>query len=437
MTRINLGYDYGTVATLSYRTNIVVDGGGSEQRNPEWSQPLLKFRVAERVVNRAELDYLLALHEAAKGSLYGFEYRDWSDYYVDQLIAVGDGNRTQFQLVKTYTVAGYSVRRPITKPCINPGDRFDVYVGNAQVFNFEVHPQTGIITFTNPPVGDIWVDCEFDVPVRFADDDFEFRFEAIDSNAGEKLFTLSAFDLLEIRDVDRSPIEPIPQALPLTINLGVDLRTAGGAEYETTINTTGAGFEQRVANWDNPRGKYNIGDRTLSRLELDYFISFFRVARGAAVSFYFKDWQTEEEISVRFGEDGLSYRFDAMERESGKVIYNLGGTTLVKTTAKTSYNQYFSRTFDGSQLTTFNFTINAPAPVVAWGDAQIYLVAGNWDDCGTIGSYSPPCVPGEITLYAGEPISIGTGLSVSGSVQNLIAGSCGVEFSLLWVSLAI
>ena len=58
--------------------------------------------------------------------LYGFRWKDWSDYKsclpsqalaaTDQVLGVGDGSRTAFQLVKAYASGAQTYVRPIVKP---------------------------------------------------------------------------------------------------------------------------------------------------------------------------------------------------------------------------------------------------------------------------------------------------------------------------------
>ena len=74
------------------------------------------------------------------------------------------------------------------------------------------------------------------------------------------------------------------------LNLGFDFGTVGGASFSTTVLTTGGGYEQRNSNWDEPRGRWQIGDRLYDREQLDYIIRFHRAHRGKAVGFRFRDW---------------------------------------------------------------------------------------------------------------------------------------------------
>ncbi len=86
-------------------------------------------RVANRVLSRGEwqIGYglrtagdwkpVLALHYAQRGSLYGFTFRDWSDYCVtDGSIGTGDGANKVFPLVKVYDVGVRQYVRAITLP---------------------------------------------------------------------------------------------------------------------------------------------------------------------------------------------------------------------------------------------------------------------------------------------------------------------------------
>jgi uncharacterized protein (TIGR02217 family) len=125
---------------------------------------------------------LIAFFEARRGQLYGFRWKDWSDFkscapsgrpgFGDQQIAVADGLTRAFQLTKTYASGGHGYVRPIAKPVEGT-----VLVGistDEQVLgvDFELELDLGILRFAEPPdAGEvITAGFEFDVPVRFDTD---------------------------------------------------------------------------------------------------------------------------------------------------------------------------------------------------------------------------------------------------------------------------
>jgi uncharacterized protein (TIGR02217 family) len=429
---LQLGINYGTITTLTYNTNILVNGSGCEQRNANWSQPLLKFEIGDRTVSKSELEYLNQFHQLRQGSYRGFRLRDWSDY-LGRLQPAIQKQPGIYQLVKIYSVGTYNVLRPIHKPVAGT---VRVYVdGDEWVVGWTINTTTGIITFTQAIANNaiVTADFEFDIPVRFEQDNLDFRLEAHIRNRPEKIFSLQRLTLVEIRSTDLI-VNSVAQKLNHTIDLGIDLRTVGGQRFNTTIVLTGAGFEARSPNWSIPRGDYNIGDRTLSKSHLSYLISLFRVAHGAASGFSYFDRAKDENVPVRFGSDSISVRFDAIDQNTGEVIFNLAGLNLTRLQQPTSITQTIELTFDPDAITTHNFTITAPDEVLAWGDAEIYLDIGDWDDCGSIGSYIASCVVGQTqSIVCDPPLLIGTGLSVSGTVENLGAGGCFVMLSLIWI----
>ncbi|MBD2694436.1 DUF2460 domain-containing protein [Anabaena catenula] len=195
-TRLNLGFDFGTVGGASFSTTVLTTGGGYEQRNSNWDEPRGRWQIGDRLYNREELDYIIRFHRAHRGKAVGFRFRDWANYQAEnELIGVGDGVTTQFQLKKTYTVGSQSTVQTIKKPVV--GSVYLTVAGEPIVSGFSVDYTTGLCTFTAPPTGNINATFDFDIPVRFEQDLFDHRYDA--GTQEEVLFYVSTLAVLEIK----------------------------------------------------------------------------------------------------------------------------------------------------------------------------------------------------------------------------------------------
>src|SRR5690606_4769123 len=85
---------------------------GHEKRNSDWADARLQFDAGPGVRSEAELRTLIAFFRARRGAAKAFRFTDPYDHSshdmvgsptaLDQLIGTGDGEKTRFQLVKTY-----------------------------------------------------------------------------------------------------------------------------------------------------------------------------------------------------------------------------------------------------------------------------------------------------------------------------------------------
>ena len=197
-TRLDLGYDFGTVGGPEFSTTIIILGSGHEQRNSNWSEARSKWQIGDRIYTRSELNYLLNFFRAVRGAAIGFRFKDWSDYQgTNELIGVGNGVLTQFQMKKTYVINDQSSIRNIKKPVT--GKTTISVAGTPVISGWSVDTTTGIITFTSPPTGNITASFEFDVPGRFEQDKFDHRFDAADPSTGEALFYISTLSVVEVK----------------------------------------------------------------------------------------------------------------------------------------------------------------------------------------------------------------------------------------------
>lgn len=328
-SRLDLGINYGATFGPRFNTAIATQANGEESRRPLWSEPLIYAQLGEKVVNAEELEYLLDFHATVQGAYSGFRLRDWSDFYAEgQSLLAGPTNT--YQLIKTYTVGAYSVVRPITKPV---ADTVKLYAnGVEQLADWTIDTTTGVIT--TAIAGTLTVDFEFDVPVRFEQDQIGFRFEA---GTSQRLFRLAPLNCTEIRLLPtvQPTLTAIPSEVAATISLGYDHRTTGGPQFNTLIATTASEFEDRIPLWATSLGSWEIGDRTLNREQLDYFLAWFRICRGQAIPFFFYDWQLAATKRVRFSEDRISVQFLAYRDHDQETIFSLGGIGLKETAIAT------------------------------------------------------------------------------------------------------
>ncbi|WP_028714366.1 DUF2460 domain-containing protein [Paracoccus sp. J55] len=184
-------------------TQVVELASGDEERNTAWANSRRVYDVSYGIRNADQLAMVVAFFEARRGRLYGFRFRDWSDYKsclpmqishpADQHLGVGDGTRTQFQLRKSYPSGDEIWWRTITKPV---ADTVRVAVNGAeQPSGWSVDTTTGIVTFDTAPGAGAIVRAgyQFDVPVRFDTDQLDMVLDI------ERLGSIPSIPLIEVR----------------------------------------------------------------------------------------------------------------------------------------------------------------------------------------------------------------------------------------------
>ena len=193
--RFPASLSFGSVGGPERRTDVVQMANGFEERNTPWAHSRRRYDAGFGMRSLDDVETLIAFFEARQGQMFGFRWKDWSDYKSarasqeialdDQPIGTGNGAQTEFQLAKTYASGAFTYVRPITKPVES-----SVVIGVdgvAQTIgtDLEVSTSTGLITFVNPPVADAEVTAgfEFDVPVRF--DTEQIQTSVASFNAGD------------------------------------------------------------------------------------------------------------------------------------------------------------------------------------------------------------------------------------------------------------
>ena len=185
------------------RTQIVTLGSGHEERNASWSASRRRYDISYGIRRADDLARVVAFFEARLGPLYGFRFKDWSDYKSclpsqvpgpgDQEIGTGDNTTRSFPLVKQYASGPHRWVRPIPKPVA--GSVRLALGGIEQQSGWSLDATTGRITFATAPGPDLSITAgfEFDVPVRFDTDRLDVTLDI------ETLGSIPQIPLIELR----------------------------------------------------------------------------------------------------------------------------------------------------------------------------------------------------------------------------------------------
>lgn len=193
--RFPANLSFGSVGGPERRTEIVTLANGFEERNSPWADSRRRYDAGVGMRSLDDIETLTSFFEARHGQLFGFRWKDWTDYkscapsktlaHDDQVIGTGDGLTTSFQLSKTYRSGLEEYRRQISKPVsgtILAGVANDVLI---ETVHFELDAATGVITFVDAPDEGVEITAgfEFDVPIRFDADRIEMSLASF--SAGE------------------------------------------------------------------------------------------------------------------------------------------------------------------------------------------------------------------------------------------------------------
>jgi len=170
---------FGSVGGPERRTEIVTLSNGFEERNTPWAHSRRRYDAGMGMRSLDDLEALIAFFEARRGRLFGFRWKDWTDFKScipsaevgseDQELGVGNGVQTEFDLIKRYLSGAEGYARPVKKP-VEGSVRVAIDAVEAAIgIDFTVDVTMGVIGFATPPQTGAVVTAgfEFDVPVRF------------------------------------------------------------------------------------------------------------------------------------------------------------------------------------------------------------------------------------------------------------------------------
>lgn len=178
-TRLNSQGSWGFEGGPRFNEKIKLRPNGAEIRKKLWSAPRFEYvapydKVTEEIF-QAVYDAFMALD----GQHVGFRFKDWRDYQLSQqLIGVATGSSQTLQLVKTYGFGSRTRTREIYKPVTGQIQlRSGASYGASSPISHTGGSTNGLVTFTTTAAHNVYVDGEFDVPVRFDMDYLPWSFE--------------------------------------------------------------------------------------------------------------------------------------------------------------------------------------------------------------------------------------------------------------------
>lgn len=171
---------YGARGGPIYSTSVSRSKSGRHITNANWSYPLHEYDVGFPVRSFDKLALLTDYFHVCGGEFGAFRFKDHKDFkscppltavsHTNQSLGTGNGTTTQFQLIKTYAVGGFTRSRIIQKPV--SGTIIIGVNGALTGSGFTINTTTGIVTFTTAPANGAVLTWggEFDVPVKFKTD---------------------------------------------------------------------------------------------------------------------------------------------------------------------------------------------------------------------------------------------------------------------------
>ena len=168
---------YQSAGGAGFQTIVQESASGHEYRISRQAQGRHRFTLRKELQSEEEAKAIKAFALGRRGALHSFRLKDWSDYTsnadgvtapttADQVIGIGDGSTTTFQLVKLYDGSGDApYPRPISLPVTGT---VVAALGGITTTAFTLTGY-GSVVFTTAPTAAtiITAGFEFDVPVRF------------------------------------------------------------------------------------------------------------------------------------------------------------------------------------------------------------------------------------------------------------------------------
>lgn len=176
----------GALSIPKRHVTVVSLRSGFEQRNTTWANSRRSYNIGLGIRDIDDVYNVIDFWEGRRSGLRAFRFKDWSDFKScrpNGTPSNTDENMlllttTTFQLQKVYSVALNPWTRDINKPVDNGTITIKDDTGDLiEITDYTVDYTTGIVTFGVAPTGTPSAGFEFDVPVRFKDEELQISVE--------------------------------------------------------------------------------------------------------------------------------------------------------------------------------------------------------------------------------------------------------------------
>ena len=181
--RLPVDIERGAVGGPAFVTRVSTSRSGREQRNA-LVLARQRWEIGYGLASASDYAMVRDFFYARRGRLRSFRFRDWTDYQVtDEVYGTGDGVTTTFQLSRDYDGYARAITRPVDPITTTPPATSVSY-------------ETGQVVFASPPASGVsltWTG-EFDVPVRFDDDELAARVTHTDAISVDSITLLEVIE---------------------------------------------------------------------------------------------------------------------------------------------------------------------------------------------------------------------------------------------------
>ena len=196
------GLAWSVTKTPTFQTRIQRAVSGRELRALDYPYPLWQFTLVFAFLRDNpgagldELRTLLGFYLACQGAYGTFLFQDPSDHQVTgQYLGTGDSSTSVFQLTRTLGTAlpNGGFIEPIVAPNIIATVYFDGITQSPS--GYSVDPDTGLLTFAEPPSTGLLITVDFSYwfRCRFIDDSYDFE------NFMYRLWQLNKLTFISVR----------------------------------------------------------------------------------------------------------------------------------------------------------------------------------------------------------------------------------------------
>ncbi len=174
-------------ATIEFSTEVNVTKNKTEFRNQNWLMPRLRYEITGDTLSKNDFNKIKTFFYLTKGRCSSFYIKDPIEILTEEVLGVGDGVKTSFDIFKSFSCQNFTVKKPVI---IDESEDYSIYINSAKLIESDFSINDTVLILNKPLKIDdvISISAKILTKVRFDQDIISSKIVSYNNFVSDSIF---------------------------------------------------------------------------------------------------------------------------------------------------------------------------------------------------------------------------------------------------------